>query len=97
MYKCPKCSADYADKEEYDIYHTCKKKDKINPDHYKIGGIETIDIIRAKLSKEAFEGYCTGNIIKYITRYNNKNGVEDVKKASVYAAWLAESLERGER
>jgi hypothetical protein len=68
-----------------------------SPDHYKTGGIETIDIIRAKLSKEAFEGYCAGNIIKYITRYNHKNGIEDVKKASVYAAWLAESLERGEQ
>lgn len=60
-------------------------KDMVNhPDHYTAGGIETIDFIQAKLSPEAFEGYLAGNILKYITRYNHKNGVEDLKKAQWY-------------
>ena len=29
--------------------------DQINPDHYKTGGIETIDFIKAKLNKEQFK------------------------------------------
>lgn len=29
-------------------------------------------------------GFLEGNIIKYITRYKFKNGVEDLKKARVY-------------
>lgn len=62
-----------------------KEKDMVNhPDHYTVGGIETIDFIEAKLSPEAFKGYLTGNILKYITRYNHKNGVEDLKKAQWY-------------
>lgn len=59
--------------------------DNINhPSHYTVGGIETVDYIKAKLTKEQFEGYCIGNVIKYISRYRHKNGVEDLKKARWY-------------
>lgn len=68
--------------------------DNVNrPDHYTAGGIETIDIIKAKLTPEEFAGYCKGNVIKYVTRANLKGGVEDLKKAAVYLDWLIESLE----
>mgnify|MGYP001050643255 FL=1 len=61
------------------------KNDIINhPDHYTVGGIETIDFIQAKMSPEEFKGYLTGNILKYITRYKHKNGLEDLKKAQWY-------------
>ena len=30
--------------------------DKINPDHYRTGGIETIDFIQAKLTRAAGPG-----------------------------------------
>jgi hypothetical protein len=63
-------------------------KDNINPDHYKVGGIETINFMKAKLSHEAFEGYLAGNVIKYMTRYNHKNGLEDLSKAMQYLGWL---------
>jgi hypothetical protein len=56
----------------------------ISPSHYKNGGIETIDYIRAKTSDEQFHGYLVGNIIKYISRFENKNGTEDLKKAQWY-------------
>lgn len=58
--------------------------DKINPDHYKTGGIETIDFIKAKLSKEQFKGYLAGNIIKYLSRFEYKAGEEDLQKARWY-------------
>lgn len=64
-----------------------------HPDHYTSGGIETIDFIRAKLSPEAFNGFCIGNVIKYSSRYALKNGLEDLKKAQVYIGWAIESLE----
>jgi len=57
----------------------------INPDHYKVGGIETYDFIAAKLTKEELAGYLKGNIIKYITRSSHKNGVEDIEKLIWYA------------
>lgn len=62
-------------------------KDVVNhPDHYiSDSGIETIDVIEAFTKDlEGFEAYCTGNIIKYICRWKNKNGEEDLKKARWY-------------
>lgn len=67
-------------------------KDNINPDHYKFGGIETIDYIQSKMPVEAFEGYLQGNVIKYISRYRQKNGVEDLKKAEWYLQKLIKEV-----
>ncbi|AEE92541.1 conserved protein of unknown function [Tepidanaerobacter acetatoxydans Re1] len=58
--------------------------DKINPDHYKTGGIETIDFIKAKLTGEQFKGYLAGNVIKYLSRFEHKAGEEDLQKARWY-------------
>ena len=56
--------------------------DKVNhPTHYTSTKIETIDIIQDKLTAEAFEGFCIGNVLKYLTRYRQKNGLEDLQKA----------------
>ena len=60
------------------------------PPHYKAGGIETLDFIKAKLSKDGCAGFLEGNIIKYITRYRLKNGVQDLKKAEFYLRELIE-------
>jgi len=60
------------------------KKDNVNhPDHYQQSGIETIDYIES-LGKEVGEGFCIGNVIKYVSRYKKKNGIEDLKKAKWY-------------
>ena len=65
--------------------------DQVNhPPHYQCGGIETIDVIRAKLGP-GFGYYCEGNAIKYLTRWRLKGGVEDLRKARVYLDWLIES------
>ncbi len=69
-------------------------KDKINPDHYKFGGIETIDYIKAKLTEEAFEGYLVGNILKYVSRYKEKNGLEDLHKAEWYLCRLIKEIQK---
>ena len=51
------------------------------PAHYLIGGIETMDFIKAKLTPEGFEGFCIGSIIQYVSRYRHKGGLDDLKKA----------------
>lgn len=62
-----------------------EQKDAINPDHYKVGGIETIDYLEAKMTPEQFEGFCVGNALKYISRAGHKNDVdEDYRKAIWY-------------
>ncbi|WP_376698756.1 DUF3310 domain-containing protein [Listeria booriae] len=62
-----------------------------NPSHYKTGGIETLDYIKAKVPD--YPSYVVGNIIKYITRYEHKNGLEDLKKAQFYLDDLIEWME----
>jgi hypothetical protein len=56
----------------------------INPAHYQKGGVECIEAIEASMSQEAFKGFLKGNCIKYIYRYENKNGAEDLRKAEWY-------------
>jgi hypothetical protein len=65
--------------------------DKINPTHYK-GTIECIDAIESTMSKEAYRGYLKGNVLKYVWRYEKKNGVEDLQKAEWYLKKLIDSL-----
>ena len=68
-----------------DMEAPLKDFDPINPTHYQIGGIETIDYIEAKLTPEEFKGYCKGNSIKYISRAGHKGeSMEDLKKAVWY-------------
>ena len=64
-----------------------------HPSHYTQGGIECIDAIRASMTADGFCDYCKGNIIKYIWRWRDKGGVEDLRKASVYIGWLINAAE----
>ena len=64
----------------------------INPEHYKHGRFEAIEIIKDKLSPEEFKGFCKGLILKYIIRADFKNGLEDYEKAEWYLKYLIEDL-----
>lgn len=67
------------------------ENDPVNcPSHYTSGGIETIDYIRAKLSPEEFQGYCKGNVLKYVSRARWKNRKEDLQKAAKYLEFALE-------
>lgn len=69
--------------------------DPVNhPGHYCKGGIECIDAIRASMSAEAFRGFLKGNIMKYVFRYEVKNGIEDLKKAQWYLNRLVGECEK---
>ena len=60
-----------------------------NPPHYNKAGIETIQAIKAMLG-EGFKYYLQGNIMKYIWRYEYKDGVQDLEKAQWYLNELIE-------
>ena len=68
-----------------------------HPSHYTHGGIECIDAIRASMTADGFCDYCKGNIIKYIWRWRDKGGVEDLRKASVYLGWLINAADEKEK
>ena len=55
-----------------------------SPDHYNQGEIECIDAIESALTPEEFEGFCKGNIVKYVWRENHKGGADDLRKAAWY-------------
>lgn len=76
--------------------HTENNNTPTSPAHYKQGGLEVITILRKKMSKEEFKGFCKGNILKYVLRAEHKNGVEDYKKAMQYLKWLIEESEKHE-
>lgn len=61
-----------------------------NQPHYKNQGIEPIVLMKTNFSKEEFVGFLQGNVLKYMLRYKDKNGIEDLKKAKTYLTWLIE-------
>lgn len=64
----------------------------VTPDYYRMGGVETIDYLHAFLTEDEFNGFCKGNIIKYVSRANRKNGIEDIRKARDYIGYLITSM-----
>ena len=66
-----------------------------NPSHYNRKGVEAIDAIEASMSREEFQGYLKGNVMKYIWRYRYKaKPLEDLKKAEWYLKRLIASHEQ---
>lgn len=58
---------------------------QVGGDHYKSQAIQPWDFI---VSNNI--GFLAGNVIKYVTRFEKKNGVEDLKKARHYLDKLIE-------
>lgn len=58
--------------------------------HYKDKAIQPIEYILANDLN-----FCEGNAIKYLTRWRDKGGVEDLKKAKHYIDFLIEKEESG--
>lgn len=69
----------------------------ITPAHYQVEGIpEAIDIMAHLMTKEQFEGFLWGNIIKYAYRYGRKGDKADTAgKIEWYARKLKEVENNG--
>lgn len=62
---------------------------QIGGDHYKTMAIQPFEYITANGI-----GYAEGSVIKYVSRWKAKNGVEDLKKARHFLDLLIEYTER---
>lgn len=62
------------------------------PQGYNSYDLETINAIRGQSTDEEFQGYLKGNVMKYVARYNFKNGVEDLEKLIIYAEFLRDHV-----
>ena len=56
-----------------------------HPSHYTAGKVECIDALEAATTGlQGIEAVCTANAIKYLWRWKQKNGQEDLRKARWY-------------
>lgn len=69
--------------------------DNVNrPSHYTAGSVECIDALEAATVKlTGIEAVCTANAIKYLWRWKQKNGVEDLRKARWYLDRMIQKME----
>lgn len=58
---------------------------QVGGDHYKKQKIQPVEYIHANGI-----GYFEGNVIKYVTRWRDKNGIKDLEKARHYIELLIE-------
>ena len=59
---------------------------QIGGDHYQVQHIQPIEYIMANELD-----FCEGNVVKYVTRWKYKNGLQDLKKARHYLDFLIEA------
>lgn len=65
-----------------------------HPKHYKKGAIDVVGYVASHFSVAMNQGAYVFNIVKYVTRYLEKNGLEDLKKAKYYLDKLIHSVEQ---
>jgi len=63
----------------------------IEPNHYTDMQLSPLDYI---IANEGDFTWCIANVIKYVSRYKRKNGLEDLKKAKWYLERQIEELEK---
>ena len=86
-------------KEPGESFNSCRARngfDMVNhPKHYKAkNGMEVIDVIEAFTANlKGYEAIYTGKVIKYICRWKEKNGLEDLRKAQWYLNRLIKNIE----
>lgn len=75
-----------------------ESKDKMvsHPSHYQSEtGLEVIDVIEAFTADlKGIEATDTGNVIKYICRWSNKNGIQDLEKCRWYLEHLIDHMKK---
>lgn len=68
---------------------------KLRPDYYKgKNGKDLFDMFEEEFPREWTTGFYVLNLVKYVRRYKDKNGIEDLKKARTYLDRLIEFEEK---
>lgn len=69
-----------------------KFDEQVGGSHYRTMPIQPLEFI----TKNGLD-YFQGNVLKYILRYKNKNGIEDLRKAIHYIEMMIELEEKREQ
>lgn len=86
----------FFDKNGDSVWEELEEKDMVNsPSHYKLDGldIESKDVIKATYGAKGYIYWACGNAMKYLFRWEKKNGLEDLKKARKNLDFAIETLE----
>ena len=95
-FPCKNCNANYIQPNGYaDLWEGEKEAlseetNPIRPNHYKNCSIECIDAMILAFGVDLVAEFCLINAFKYIWRYKDKNGLEDLNKAEWYVGMSAE-------
>lgn len=100
-HKCVGLSSfDYASsyavsEEELELCYSIAVKEKVNhPKHYEGNtSLECIECMRVAFGMKAVCDFCLCNAFKYMWRYKNKNGEEDLNKAKWYLRYVQHEIE----
>jgi hypothetical protein len=63
---------------------------QVGGEHYRNKDIQPWTAMQAWMTPEQFKGFLWGNVIKYVARWQDKGGVEDLRKARHYMDKLIE-------
>ena len=63
---------------------------QVGGDHYASKSVQPWEAMESWMSAEAFAGFLQGNCIKYLARYRDKNGTQDLQKCQHYLSKLIE-------
>lgn len=82
-----------------DDNYKCNDKMVSHPSHYQSEkGIEVIDVMEAFTSDlTGIEAIDTAQVLKYICRWKNKNGIQDLNKAMWYLTHLINHVKNNEK
>lgn len=58
---------------------------QVGGNHYKYFAIQPLEYIHKNNI-----GFAAGNVIKYVSRFDKKNGIEDLEKAKHYIEFMIE-------
>lgn len=87
-YDLPKRASNHLYIDESGV-HTRANEKQIGGAHYAVKAIQPWDYIIANDL-----GYLEGNVVKYVSRWKDKGGIEDLKKAQHYLQKLIEVTEK---
>jgi hypothetical protein len=69
------------------------KDPAVTPSYYRKGDLECYDVQKASMGLNKYQGYLEGCVQKYLWRWEDKNGKQDLEKALEYLVKLIETLE----
>lgn len=82
-------------KQEKENINNVEIKNPVKPNHYKLDGLYTDtgaaqvkDVIKSVLGEQGYKNWIVGDALAYVMRHENKNGLEDIKKAIEMLGWL---------